>query len=121
MPDTETIFNAPVKWEQNLLTHSPGEVALSSDCLTYRPSNLSVLSDEFSINLSEIKSIRKRDNFLWRGAVKIDLATAFKNKTSLIFFLGGKYKEFMTIISSKVEQGSADNSEQLKQPAASDL
>jgi hypothetical protein len=94
------LFSAPVKWEQNRLTHSFGSVSVSRHSVDYRPGKVSVLGVPFSIPRDLIESARRRDNFLWRGAVTLQLKQPVNGRTQFIFFLGGRYKEFLDLIGS---------------------
>jgi hypothetical protein len=100
-PNSETTeyFSAPVKWEQNLLTHSFGTLKVSDHSVDYVPGKISVLGTPFSIPRGLIESARRRDNFLWRGAVTVQLKQPLRGRDRFIFFLGGRYKEFLELLS----------------------
>jgi hypothetical protein len=100
-PNSETTeyFSAPVKWEQNLLTHSFGTLKVTDHSVDYVPGKISVLGTPFSIPRGLIESARRRDNFLWRGAVTVQLKQPLRGRDRFIFFLGGRYKEFLELLS----------------------
>jgi hypothetical protein len=97
---SDVLFSAPVKWEQNRLTHSFGSVSVSRHSIDYLPGKVSVLGVPFSIPRDLIESARRRDNFLWRGAVTLQLKQPINGRSQFIFFLGGRYKEFLDLIGS---------------------
>ena len=92
------LFSAPVKWEQNRLTHSFGSISVSRHSVDYLPGKVSVLGVPFSIPRDQIESARRRDNFLWRGAVTLQLKQPINGRRHFIFFLGGRYKEFLDLM-----------------------
>ncbi len=106
---TEIPFKAPTKWEQNRLTHSFGELTISNDAINFEPGSVSVPGRKLSIPLNAVSEARKRDNFLWRGAVTIALNDKYENRAKFIFFLGNKYQEFLNIIEHKA--GDTPNNE----------
>ena len=89
------LFRVPAKWEQNKLTHSPGHLTLSSETVEFIPGWMSLLGKHIIIPLAEISQVRRGDNFLWRGVVKLDLKSEIAGRGRYIFFLGGKRKEFL--------------------------
>jgi len=92
----EEIFRALAKWERNILSHSPGHVALSRAFVEFLPGSISVLGKHIIIPLGEIMKIRRGDNFLWRGVVKVDLKADIDGRQCYIFFLGGKRQKFLS-------------------------
>jgi len=97
-PDAPVLFSAPVKWEQNRLTHSFGTLSVSDHRVDYVPGKTSVLGTAFSIPRDLIENARKRDNFLWRGAVSVKLNQPLNGRNEFIFFLGGRYREFLELL-----------------------
>ena len=89
------LFKAPAKWEQNKLTHSPGHVTLSTQAVEFIPGPMSLLGKHVIIPLAQIARVRRGDNFLWRGVVKLDLGSEVDGRSRYIFFLGGKREEFL--------------------------
>jgi hypothetical protein len=102
-------FNAPAKWEQNVLSHSPGHLQILDNAVEFIPHRImSIVERHVTIPIEEIDSLRIGDNFLWRGAVHIALKQPINNREKYIFFLGGKRKIFIATFKqlSKVENNS---------------
>lgn len=95
-PGSDLLFECLAKWEQNFLTHSPGRVTLSSAKLSFLPGAMSVLGRTVEIPFENITSVKKRDNFLWRGAVRVNLRSEFESHNRFVFFLGNKREEFLS-------------------------
>lgn len=96
-----SLFSAPVKWEQNRLTHSFGKITVTATAVEYVPGKVSFLSTAFSIPRDRIVNARKRDNFLWRGAVILKLNEPVHDRMNYIFFLGGRYGEFIALLNQE--------------------
>jgi len=88
------LFKAPAKWEQNKLTHSPGHVTLGTETVEFIPGSMSLLGKHVILPIGEIAHVRRGDNFLWRGVVKLDLKSEIDGRGRYIFFLGGKREQF---------------------------
>ena len=99
---SDELFSAPVKWEQNRLTHSFGTITVTKEAVEYVPRKVSVLGTPFSIPRDQIIDARKRDNFLWRGAVTLELAQPVEDRTKYILFLGGRYREFLELFNRQI-------------------
>jgi hypothetical protein len=117
---TEFSYSEPAKWERHSRGHTFGRLNLSRERLWFvLDQRIAIVETGFSVSLAEISKIAQSDNWLFRGAVNIQLvqilriAISFKvdpeslvpgmeesvfQSNSLRLFLGSSRRPFLEAV-----------------------